>query len=169
MYKPTDSIYIVSNYTGAIPYLRQNGPIVNPIKVTLNVARKCLIGGIRIAQYDPATKKVVALNLQNLMDDKKFENKTEAVKKEEKKVVVQAAPTIPPVGRGNTTPIMTTMAMTDELKEVTPAVESKDDAEDVAAPQQETQDNITSDGNDGYPASKPYPNQSNNKKNKKNR
>lgn len=159
MYKTTDYIYIVSNHTGAIPYLRQNGPIVTPLKVTVATARKCLIGGFRISQYDPKTKQICALNLQNLMNDKKFDNESNSapvkVQQESKKVDVAQAPSVE-VGRGG------------GINLYTPSVELKDDepVEESDETPVSTEE-IKHENNQTQPSA---PNQQHNgKKNKKNR
>ena len=159
MYKTTDYIYIVSNHTGAIPYLRQNGPIVTPLKVTVATARKCLIGGFRISQYDPKTKQICTLNLQNLMNDKKFDIESNStpvkMQQESKKVDVTQCPSVEVV-RGTDLNIQST---TFELK-----------ADEVVEESNETPvstEEIKHENNQTQPSA---PNQQyNGKKNKKNR
>lgn len=72
-YRPYDFIYVVSTTTGYIPAFRQQGPIHSPLKVTVATARKAIISGVILHQFDPISGKVLRLTLQNLMDDTKFD------------------------------------------------------------------------------------------------
>lgn len=87
-YKKTDMIYILSTRMGYIPPLRQYGPIRNPIKITVGVAEQCIAIGVQISQFDPSTGKVLALDRNNLYDERKFE------KLSEKKVPVISPPKV---------------------------------------------------------------------------
>lgn len=78
-YKKTDLIYILSTKLGYIPPLRQIGPIVNPLRVNVYTAYKCLVIGVPISQFDPETGLVIKLTTQNLYDDTKFQKLAEEI------------------------------------------------------------------------------------------
>lgn len=73
-YTSKTMIYVLSKQTGYLPALRQQGPIVNPLKVTVAVAKRALITQIELYEFDPKSGKAVLLTLKNLMDDTKFDN-----------------------------------------------------------------------------------------------
>lgn len=71
-YTKNTLIYILTPKASYIPPLRQNGPIVNPLKVPCRVVEQCLQIGVPISEYDEKTQKVVKLTPLNLYDDEKF-------------------------------------------------------------------------------------------------
>lgn len=83
MYTNSDQIYILTKRTGYLHQLRMYGPIVNPLKCPVSLCMSLLISGVELFQFDPVTKNVVELNLENLLDDNKFGTKEEPVVEEE--------------------------------------------------------------------------------------
>lgn len=81
MYKTTDEINIVSTRTGYIPQLQMCGPIVNPLKVPAQTCLAMVTAGVPLFEFDPKTKQIVALTINNVYDDEKFTLK-EAVKQD---------------------------------------------------------------------------------------
>lgn len=75
MYTNNDQIYILTKRVGYLHQLRMYGPIINPLKCPVSLCMSLLISGVELYQYDEKTKMVVALTLENLLDDKKFEKK----------------------------------------------------------------------------------------------
>ena len=73
MYNKTDQIYIMTKRVGYLHQLRMYGPIINPLKCPISICMSLLISGVELYQYDEKTKDVVALTLENLYDDKKFD------------------------------------------------------------------------------------------------
>ena len=90
MYKSTDVIFVLTNKRGFIPQLRIAGPIVSPMRASIAQCLAMLTVNIPLYQYDPTTKRVVELTLNNLTDDQKFSPKAEEVK-------VAEAPKLPQV------------------------------------------------------------------------
>lgn len=72
-YNKNTLIYVLTPKASYIPPLRQNGPIVNPLRVSCRIVEKCLQIGVPMSEYDPKTKKVVKLDPMNLYDDTKFD------------------------------------------------------------------------------------------------
>jgi len=82
-YLKTDEIFIVTTRLGYIPALRTYGPIPHPIRVPLATCLELIVSGITIHQFDPETKNIVELTMENLFDIDKFTvvEKTEDVVK----------------------------------------------------------------------------------------
>lgn len=72
MTKKNDQIFIMTKRTGYIPQLRTYGPIVNPMKCPLSLCLSMLTAGVELHEFDPKTKSVVKLTVNNLYDENKF-------------------------------------------------------------------------------------------------
>lgn len=72
-YKESDDIFIVTQKRGFIPQLKQEGPIVCPIKISVGRCLAMLTSGVPLYQYDPISKITIPLDMNNILDDKKFE------------------------------------------------------------------------------------------------
>lgn len=79
-YSSSDMIFARIIRNGFIPQLGMCGPIPNPIKITRGLAHSLIVSGIKVYEYNPDTRDVTELTLQNV-----FGTSEEAVKKEEPK------------------------------------------------------------------------------------
>lgn len=89
MTNKNDQIFIMTKRTGYIPQLRTYGPIVNPIKCPLSLCLSMLTAGVELHEFDPKTRAVVKLTVNNLYDKDKFKNE----EKDEEKVLKAAVKT----------------------------------------------------------------------------
>lgn len=74
MTNKNDQIFIMTKRTGYIPQLRTYGPIVNPMKCPLSLCLSMLTAGVELHEFDPKTRAVVKLTVNNLYDKDKFKN-----------------------------------------------------------------------------------------------
>lgn len=72
MTNKNDQIFIMTKRTGYIPQLRTYGPIVNPMKCPLSLCLSMLTAGVELHEFDPKTRAVVKLTVNNLYDKDKF-------------------------------------------------------------------------------------------------
>jgi len=93
MYNTNEEILVITNRTGYIPQMRMCGPILQPIKVPVQLCLSMVCAGVELYQVDPVSMKNMKLTPLNLMDDTKFETK---IKPAEEPVI--------PVVSGDVTP-----------------------------------------------------------------
>lgn len=103
MSKASELIYVIINKPGYIQQLGMCGPIPNPLQIPRELAKKIIVSGIPVYQFDPETKKTNELTLKNVFGDPtpekepvKEEPETkndQEPKKEEKPSETKPAPT----------------------------------------------------------------------------
>ena len=89
MTNKNDQIFIMTKRTGYIPQLRTYGPIVNPMKCPSSLCLSMLTAGVELHEFNPKTRAVVKLTVNNLYDKDKFKNE----EKDEEKILKAAVKT----------------------------------------------------------------------------
>ncbi len=108
MSKATELIHVVINKPGYIQQIGMCGPIPNPIQIPRELAKRILVDGIPVYQYDPDTKKTHELTLKNVFgnpapekapaSDAPKNGEDQEPKKEEKPAETKPASTNPNMG-----------------------------------------------------------------------
>lgn len=72
-------IYVLCPTNGYIPQLKMSGPVAHPLKVSKYTAKNMLMSGLKVFEYDKATRRTIELTLQNIKDENKFGPSAEAI------------------------------------------------------------------------------------------